>query len=178
MKKKNVPYQNLGKELAKIRSRFQESVAEVSGAVEIDSDRLISFENGEDRPSEDILELLISHFSIKDDEATRLYKLAGYEDAKSGFENDEAQLVQQPVVVLPFDARIIYTDAMNVSIDKHGVVINFLQGAHNQQIPAARLGMSLDYAKKVADTLQETIRQATTPRNLPAPNENEKNQDN
>jgi transcriptional regulator with XRE-family HTH domain len=170
----NKPYQYLGRELAKIRGRMQESLAEVSGAVEIDQDTLAAYEEGAQRPSEDILDLLISHFSIKEEESTKLWKLAGYEDQKNEAENEDLPVAAQPIMLLPFDARIIYTDTMNVVVDKHGVVINFLQGGgqNGQQLPAARVGMSLEYAKKVADTLQETIKKANqeqAQKNLPAP---------
>lgn len=173
MEKHDKPYISLGKELARIRARMQESLAEVAGAVEIENDILKSYENGQNRPSEDILDLLISHFLIKEKEASKLWKLAGYEENKSN-ENDEVGIIQQPIMLLPFDARIIYTDTMNVIIDKHGVVINFMQsaGIAGQQVPAARVGMSLEYAKKVAETLQQTIKTATEqqkPKNLPSP---------
>lgn len=174
MQRGDNPYKLLGDELAKIRGRMQESLAEVSGAVEIDNDTLNSFEQGAKRPSEDILDLLISHFSVKEEEASRLWKLAGYDEQKSSHDIEELSIIQQPIMLLPFDARVIYTDTMNVVIDKHGVVINFMQsgGAPGQQIPAARVGMSLEYAQKVADTLQQTIKAAKElpkQKNLPAP---------
>lgn len=182
MEKQDKPYISLGKELARIRARMQESLAEVSGAVEIDSDTLVNYESGLYRPSEDILDLLISHFSIKETEASKLWKLAGYDENKLG-EQDDLPIIQQPIMLLPFDARIIYTDTMNVVIDKHGVVINFLQsaGSLGQQIPAARVGMSIEYAKKVADTLQKTIKKATEQqkqKNLPAPKSDKKSDKN
>lgn len=159
---------------------MQESAAEVSGAVEIDADMLIRYEEGYERPSEDILDLLISHFSVKDREATRLWKLAGYDEAKSSAQPaEEVQVIQQPIMLLPFDTRIIYTDAMNVVIDDNGVVLNFMQGnaVQGQQMPAARLGMSLDYAQKVVDTLSETLqkaRAAGVQKHLPAPKKENK----
>ena len=176
------PYKKLGEELINIRSRMQESAAEVSGAVEIDTDMLIRYEEGYERPSEDILDLLISHFSVKDREATRLWKLAGYDEAKSSGTTEEAQIVQQPIMLLPFDTRIIYTDAMNVVIDDNGVVLNFMQGnaQQGQQMPAARLGMSLDYAQKVVDTLSETLKKAHAAqgqKHLPAPKKENKKED-
>ncbi|CAN5428853.1 hypothetical protein BH10PAT3_BH10PAT3_4640 [soil metagenome] len=161
---------------------MRESIAEVSGAVEIDGEKLVEYEKGLGRPSEDILDLLITHFSIKEDEATKLWKLAGYDETRGHQENDETPVIQQPIMLLPFDARIIYTDTMNVVIDKHGVVINFMQGGGmaGQQLPAARVGMSLEHAKKVADTLQATIKTAieqTKPKILPEPKPHKNNDD-
>jgi len=48
-----------------LRENHRESAAEVSGAVEIDEKSLRRIEAGTERPSEDILLLLISHFALK-----------------------------------------------------------------------------------------------------------------
>ena len=173
----NVPYIYLGKMLARIRSRMQETLSEVSGAVEIDNDTLKMYESGEKRPTEDILDLLISHFSVKDEEASKLWKLAGYEENRND-DQDDMQVIQQPVVILPLDARIIYSDSLNVVINKSGVVLNFMQnGLPGQQAPAARVGMSIEQAKMVAETLAATIKAATEPKsqkNLPSPKKDDK----
>jgi transcriptional regulator with XRE-family HTH domain len=65
------PYRGLGRELKALRSRAKESIAEASGAVEIDEKQLASYELGQARPSEDVLLLLISHFGAKDKEAVK-----------------------------------------------------------------------------------------------------------
>src|SRR3954465_1840609 len=72
------PYKTLGKYLKDLRTRANESLAEASGAVEIDVRQLASYELGKARPSEDVLLLLISHFGAKDDEAVRMWELAGF----------------------------------------------------------------------------------------------------
>jgi hypothetical protein len=56
------PYKVLGEKLKSLRQKMHESVAEVSGAVEIDEQALLKIEQGQERPSEDILMLLINHF--------------------------------------------------------------------------------------------------------------------
>jgi transcriptional regulator with XRE-family HTH domain len=61
---KQLPYKPLGAILRHLRERNRESIAEVSGAVEIDESALDRIEDGSERPSEDILMLLISHFSV------------------------------------------------------------------------------------------------------------------
>jgi hypothetical protein len=162
MEKQDRPFQELGKALMDLRNQHQESAVEVSGAVEIDTDKLLQYEQGIYRPSEDILELLITHFAVKDDEADRLWKLAGYDDPRL-ISAEDLPAVQQPLMLLPFDARVIYTDSMNVVINNNGVVMNFMQqaGPNGQQLPAARVGMSLEHAKRIAQTLQETIKTAT-----------------
>src|SRR5665811_1650474 len=71
-------FRQLGKTLKDLRDRANETLAEASGAVEIDVKQLVGFELGHNRPTEDVLLLLISHFGVRDDEAVKLWELAGY----------------------------------------------------------------------------------------------------
>ncbi|MDB5182520.1 MAG: hypothetical protein JWO47_304 [Candidatus Saccharibacteria bacterium] len=176
MKRGETPFKPLGDELARIRTRMQESLAEVSGAVEITDDRLTAYEKGEVRPSEDILQLLITHFNLRDEESDQLWDLAGY-DEKQGA--SEEILGQQPaIMLLPMDARIVYSDTFQVMINQYGVVMNFMQnaGQNGQPLAVSRVGMSLDHAKRVVETLQQTIKTAAEfphTKNLPAPKPDE-----
>lgn len=181
MQRGDKPYRLLGEELARIRRRGHETASEVSGAVEIDDERLNQFELGEMRPSEDILLLLISHFDIKDDEAARLWELAGYDGNKQSQNPSREDLSNPPqtLMVMPFDARVVYTDRVHVMINNYGVVMNFMQNSGNTQpLPVARVGMSLEHAKSVLEVLEKTIAQAsqTTPKKfLPLPKSSKSN---
>lgn len=163
------PYQSFGEVLKKLRSKASKSSAEVSSAVEIEESRLKKFEAGEQRPTEDILLLLIQHFNLKDDQATELWKLAGYSgdpDEEQYFINDEVGGAQQvTVAVTPHDARIVYTDMIQVMVNNYGVIINFMQGAgpSNQPLAVSRVGMSKEHARSVLEVLQKTLDQAENP---------------
>lgn len=164
----------LGARLKQLREQSKETVAEVSGAVEIDSDVLAGFELGKDRPSEDILLLLISHFSTKDDEAITLWRLAGYDervlqDRDTIRDYDDAD-DKQGAMVLPMDLRIVYTDMVHVLVNDFGLVMNFLQtsGVGNKPLAIARVGMSREHAQSVLEVLQKTLAQ-TEPKALPSP---------
>ncbi len=76
--KRQAPFRTLGKHLKILRENQRKSLAEVSGAVEIDTDVLERIEKGEERPSEDLLMLLVSYFDLKDHEAVQLWDSAGY----------------------------------------------------------------------------------------------------
>jgi hypothetical protein len=185
--KRKAPYKHLGEQLKQMRSKLQESMAEVSGAVEIDIDMLSSYEQGVERPTEEILLLLISHFAVKEEEASKLWDLAGY--GRMGHVNaplDPGGIpLQSPpnthnVMVMPTDARIVYTDMVHVSANNYGVVMNFMQGTgiNNQPLAVARVGMSKEHAKSIIELLQKTL-EASEPKRLPPPeaqiepNENE-----
>jgi len=163
------PFQPFGDHLKRLRSNASKTPAEVSSAVEIDEARLKMFEDGEQRPTEDILILLIQHYNLKDAQASELWKLAGYSgdpDEELYFMNDERGGAQQvTVAVTPNDARIVYTDMIQVMVNNYGVIINFMQGAgpSNQPLAVSRVGMSKEHARSVLEVLKKTLEQADSP---------------
>jgi len=167
------PYKVLGNALKKLREKLRENLAEVSGAVEIDMDMLNSIERGVIRPSEDILLLLMAHFGIQDDEATKLWTLAGYDHqtASPTAVNDISN-----IMIMPVDTRIVYTDMVNVMVNNYGVIMNFMQsiGPNNQPVAIARVGMSKEHAKSVLEVLKQTLEQSE-PKSLPAPQKQKDN---
>lgn len=169
------PYKNLGNQLLRLRQSRQETVAEVSGAVEIEPSALERIEQGIELPAEDILLLLISHFNIHDDEAVKLWEMAGYDHDEHGPEQQAHNLGKQPVLmVLGLDSRIVYSNGVNVSADPSGVVMSFMQYADptQQAVAVSRVGMSREQAEKVLETLQQALlrdKYASGPKSLPAP---------
>ncbi len=141
---------------------------EVSGAVEIDVEQLSEIESGTKRPSEDILMLLISYFSVAEDEAVRVWEMAGYNKTDESI-NSHEQGAQQ-VLVLPMDVRVVYTDMAHVVSNKFGVTINFLQsdGIGGQPLAVSRVGMSREHAQKLLTILQKTLSEPQQ-KLLPAP---------
>lgn len=179
------PYKMLGGRLKGMREKHRESVAEVSGAVEIEVDTLAAIERGADRPSEDILLLLISHFAVKEDEASKLWELAGYDKSETSITSmtiDELGSMKNTIMVMPMDVRVSYTDMAHVVVNDHGVVLNFMQtsGPNNQPLVVSRLGMSREHAETVIDLLQKTLaqhKQQSNKKALPPPKA-DKNSDN
>lgn len=160
MQRGKYPYSRLGQRLQSFRKQSNESLPEVSGAVELETDIIESYERGETRPSEDVLDLLINHFDIHDEEADELWELAGYGSSSNSVSTDDIAM-SPTVVMIPMDNRIVYTDTANVTVNNFGVVMSFLQnGPNGQPASVARVGMSLDHAKSVLEVLQKTIQQA------------------
>jgi transcriptional regulator with XRE-family HTH domain len=176
------PFQPLGIRLKFIRQKLQESLAEVSGAVEIDVETLERFEHGSERPNEDLLMLLISHFGMKDDEAVGLWELAGYDTAyrAAGTPADDTAAKQLPLIMmLSLDTRIVYSDGVNITANPNGIVISFTQNAGHdgQPVPIARVGMSREHAQNVLQVLHQAISQSNylpIPKALPAPKDQKK----
>lgn len=173
------PFKTLGSRLKYLRERSSESLAEVSGAVEINEDSLERFESGSERPSEDILMLLISHFNMQDTEAVQLWELAGY-DRRTGPDSfgpslqdgQDNQSGKPMVMFLAIDMRTQYTDGIEVTLNNAGVVMTFTQaGSGNQAQPVSRVGMSLQQAEVVSQVLQQALLNAKyqRPKGLPAP---------
>jgi transcriptional regulator with XRE-family HTH domain len=160
------PYRSLGRQLKQLRTRVNESLAEASGAVEIDAKDLAGFELGKLRPTEDVLLLLISHFGAKDDEAIKLWEMAGYGMEKiPAAQMANAELRAQPAN----DNRVLFTDIVDIVVNKYGVIMNFMQtGPASTSQPVARVGMSREHAKSILQILQATLNK--TEQNQPADN--------
>jgi transcriptional regulator with XRE-family HTH domain len=161
----NLPYKTLGTHLKYLREQQKESLAEVSGAVEINTEELERIEQGMVRPSEDILLLLISHFNMQDQEAVQLWELAGYDGEAPGkfsFVDDLPSANGKPVVMLiGLDMRTQYSDGLDVIVNKAGLTLSFTQAAaNNQRMPVGRIGMSVEQAEQVLKILQQAILKA------------------
>ncbi len=174
----NVPYEVLGTRLKRVRERRSESLVEVSGAVEIEPDELQRIEDGQIRPSEDILMLLINYFNVQDSEAVQLWELAGYENNDDHSRSHHQQNIfdKAAVVVLAMDARTLYSDGVDIDINKSGVVMNFTQNGATpeQRVPVSRVGMSYQQANEVYKALQRALLYADSgkqPRRLLPPTE-------
>lgn len=168
------PYRRLGLQLKLVRQKLQESLNDVSGAVEVEVGKLERFERGVDRPSEEVLMLLISHFGMQDDEAIKLWEIAGYgsSDRSSEGSREDAQVKQPFIMMLAMDNRVLYTDGVKVSADASGMVLDFTQGGGVKADTVARIGMSYTQAHNVLQAMVQQLNgvaSAMTPKGLPAP---------
>lgn len=198
MSKESTPFFKLGDLLRKLRKAAQHSHEDVSGAVEIEVEHLRSIEEGLNRPSEEVLLMLIQHLRASDQQAERLWQLAGYagdpdmDDFLAGsLEDDEEHHVEGlpdglkhlPNVISMgiqvSDPRIVYTDLAKVEINDFGVVMNFHQlgGAPDAKpLAVAKVGMSREHAEKIISLLQNTLAQYDKQRqkSLPTPKQDKK----
>ncbi len=171
-------FQALGSELQKIRLKHRQSIAEVSGSVEIDVEEFARYENGEARPPEEVLLLIISHFDLTEEKAGSLWQLAGYSKEESRTQDFIDELQQAGAFVLPQDARILYTDVTHASANQHGVTVNFMQSAGPMGKPMiiSRMGMSREHAQNLRDLLDKILHEEKTEtRLLEAPREDTAN---
>lgn len=155
-----------GQELRILRRRFRESLAEVSGAVEIDVTTLGEIEAGNKLPSEDVVMLLISHFSLREEEALKLWRLAGFDSSLNGAGVSQQDIISNAVN----DNKVLYTDMVQVSANNYGVILNFLQGIGSDGKPSAvaRIGMSREHAKSIVEVLNRTLDLADkSPKQIP-----------
>lgn len=165
------PYKRLGNRLRISRESVNETLAEVSGAVEIDVEQLSKIEQGIAQPSEEVLLLLISYFDLNEDEAERLWELAGYENESSSNSASSDDLANKPiVVVLPNDSRTLYSDHIEVSVNPQGVVLNFQQQQNKQMTSISKIGVSKEQARNIIMSIQQALQLAEQPpRLLPKP---------
>ena len=165
------PFKRLGAKLKTLRQKSHESMAEVSGAVEIDELELQHIEEGNKRPSEDVLTLLINHFDLREEDADGLYKLAGYEPPQDQDDSSmpkDSQNSRTMVMIMAVDPRIIYCDGVQINANNDGVILNFVQGVGTSQpLTTSRIGMSKTQAEKLIAALHRALEPAK-PKQLPA----------
>ena len=158
------PFSKLGEHLRYVREQSKQSLSEVSGAVEIEETQLERIEAGLERPAEDILLLLISHFDVKDRDAVQLWELANYDSEipeEIRPEHAAHLLGEKPMIMLlATDVRTMYSDDAQVSVNKAGVVVQFGQTigqnpGHSSAV--ARVGMSHQQAEEVIKSLQQAL---------------------
>jgi transcriptional regulator with XRE-family HTH domain len=177
-KQQEQPYKQLGDRLRAIRQKLHESVAEVSGAVEIDEPVMQRIEQGNERPAEDILLLLINHFGMRDDEAAGLWQLAGYEQPRShDHDFGDHDNNRNAILVMAVDPRVIYSDGVQVTASNNGVTISFSQASGTPNaLTTAKIGMSREQAYAVIRTLQDALSRSE-PRQLPGGNSSARQND-
>jgi transcriptional regulator with XRE-family HTH domain len=158
----NTPYRSLGLRLKKIRHRYNRTAAEVCGAVEIDEKLLNKFEAGMEKPGEELLEQLINHYQMENNDALKLWTLAGYDIDDLMVEDTDplmtGSLPSNIIMLLAIEQRTLYSDSLDIHYDSNGLVLNFKQVAGQKQpISVAKLGMSYKQAEQVHQTLQKVL---------------------
>ncbi|MEK9196442.1 MAG: helix-turn-helix transcriptional regulator [Patescibacteria group bacterium] len=157
----NQPFQDLGAKIRSLREQWDQSIGELSGTLELDPSLLVAIESGKTLPSEDILDMIIEHFLLTDEQAEDLLKTIEEYDIKTqealgkGLED---ALTKQMVMLMPLDSKVVYTDSMQATVNQGGVVIQFSQQVNGQSVPVSRVGMSREHAEKMIDVLKDTIK--------------------
>lgn len=155
-------YKALGTRLKFLREQWQQTIQDVCESLEIDEKTLRSFESGKRLPTPEVLDMLISHFLLTEDQAQDLRELAEDQHAAAQDSTNvspEDLLAKQLVMFMPIDSRVVYTDSMQATVTDNGVMLQFMQQASNgQSTPVSRVGMSREHAEKVIEVLQNTLR--------------------
>jgi transcriptional regulator with XRE-family HTH domain len=163
MSEKHEPFSKFGQELKRLRLSTKETIDGLSSALEIDKRVYSLIEKGAMQPPEDIVMMLINRFSIIEPTAEKLWDLAGYHEVETDKEVyiENSMTKMQPIMVLPQDLRIVYTDMVHIVVNNYGMTINFMQGGGNGQAPlaVARIGMSKEHAQSVAKVITDTLAQ-------------------
>lgn len=161
MQSEATPFAKLGNKLKTARQSMQETLAEAAGAVEINEDELRSIERGVSRPSEEILMLLIQHFGVHEEEAVKLWELAGYDKESESDSDPETMITKTIVMAITMDPRIVYSDHVQVNGSKNGIIFNFMQPSIGpmSSMPVARVGMSRDQGWQMLRILNDTLNQ-------------------
>ena len=168
MKDNHTPFKPVGDRLRFLREQWQQSLKDVCATLEIDENTLKAIEDGKTLPNDELLDMLISHFLLTEDQADDLRDLIDQVAPSSRASTDtglpgsmEEMLSKQIVMYMPVDNRIVYTDAMHANVNDHGVILQFMQRVpnSNQPVPVSRVGMSREHAEKIIEVLTKTLKQ-------------------
>ena len=171
MSRPDKPFASLGKHLKNVREQARRSLAEVSGAIEIDEQALSLIETGQERPAEEVMLLLISYFDVQDQEALHLWELAQYDSDltdhlqfnEPGHEPGPPAFASKPIVMmLAMDMRTMYSDGLEINWNQAGLTLNFTQTNPQNKglsppIPVARVGLSHIHAEQVLRSLEQAL---------------------
>ena len=154
-------YVALGARLKFLREQWQQSLKDVCETLEIEEKMLRAFEAGKIQPPAEVLDMLINHFLLTEDQAQDLRELAeGPKDELDPMLGGMDDLLSKQVVMfLPIDNKVVYTDSMHATVNDSGVILQFMQQTGNgQSVPISRVGMSREHAERVIDVLQNTLK--------------------
>jgi uncharacterized protein YciU (UPF0263 family) len=158
------PYRAFGAKIKHFRQQWKQSVSDVSGTLEIDEVFLKEIESGKTLPTENQMDMIINHFLLTKEQADELRNLAHMHSDQSAEQligGVEDMLMKQLVMYMPIEQKVVYTDGMNVTVNRHGVVLQFTQnsGTNTKVKPniVCQVGMSREHAEKVVDVLKKTL---------------------
>lgn len=163
-------YVALGARLKFLREQWQQTIKDVCSTLEIDEQQLKALEDGKVAPTPELLDMLISHFLLTEDQAQDLRDLIeDRDDYENVPANIEDILAKQLVMLMPSDNKIVYTDSMQVTVNDNGVILQFMQQiSGGQPVAVSRLGMSREHAEKIITVLQDTFKQHDTKDSSPS----------
>jgi len=161
----------LGSELRKLRKAASESLAVTAKAVDIDRSHLNKIELGAYKPSLEILNSLLAHFSVEGNKASQLRLMVtepqverlvvGSEEEKDHKDMQTPVPAKKPDVQVMFNpgqTPVLYTDSVFVTSNEFGLVLDVAQNIPgNQQNIVARFGMSFDHAKKLVQVMHNHL---------------------
>jgi len=168
-------YINLGNMIRHYRELMSESITQTASSIGIDRSHLSKIEHGHERPSEVVLLKLMRHFNLNSEKSKGMWQAAGYQsvlhiqgesEGNSKEKNMEEEKMLQPTEGQPvrinintLNTPVYYTDAVVLSSDPNdfGVVFNFAQVAGTDMNVVSRVGMSLEHAHNLLETLNNHL---------------------
>lgn len=161
-----------GHEIRLLRKKANESLVTTADQLGIDRSHLNKIELGRYKPSEELLDKIIAHFSVEGKKARQLrdflergpveHVVVGGLEGR-GKEMPQEAKIENPslqVNVDPTKVPILYSNSVFVSSNDYGLVLDVAQtapGSQNQQFIVSRIGMSFDHAKKMIEVINDHL---------------------
>lgn len=159
---------NIGTALRRARLLLGWSATEAAKRFTITPQYLSRIEKGVQVPSDSLLERMIQFYQIPPVEAELLRRTAGHTDQPAALatsptariEPARADAGSPQIQIDPLKTPVLYTNAMFVSSDDFGIVIDAGQkvGPTNGIQVVSRMGLSLQHAVKLREALESHIK--------------------
>lgn len=167
-------FTQFGQRLKDYRQQVKETTSEAAIAMGIKRPYLSRLENGHEKPSLKILEIIANHYELASDQISNLKKLLGYQNFSTDDPNftrrgvkemqaqtqTETERSKEIQVTIPDNKPILYSDAAYVTSNPYGVTIDFAQSvaSTNRQNVVARLGLSWPHVERIVEVLNEHLK--------------------
>jgi transcriptional regulator with XRE-family HTH domain len=161
----------LGQKIKFYQFSKEESVTTVARYIDVDRAYLSRIENGHERPSEKLLNDLISHFNLSSNEANELFVLAGYKSGAVAAQSSKGEKPMTNEFKLPVEGQqrqlqfnkpiglsTLYSDSVVIKSNQWGIVFDFGQSASQDQTNiVSSIGMSREHARALLDALKKNL---------------------
>ena len=169
-------FTSFGKQIKLYRENNQESLSQAGTVLGIDKTYLSKLENGHIQVSKGLLAKLVDHYSLSKTQAEDLFNNAGYgsEDVSMISEGEGVKRMENKIpsavksnensaeVNVPVSIQVLYSDAIFVSLNRFGAVLDFAQrlGSTNKHNVVSRIGMSYEHLEEFIKVLEEQLKKA------------------
>lgn len=154
-----VRHKDFGVALKAHRIASNQPLEDIAAAVELNIVDLKKYEAGLDLPDEHTLQALLRFYVMREAEAMRLWRLAGYAEDQLRAKLSPSQKIIDRQVSVEANTEPLNTDIVHILTSEKGVVISFIasEGNGDSQNVVSQIGLSYRHAMSLIEALKRSI---------------------